>query len=52
MFGDVEKRLYLKDMVDFKIYDVATRKTSNCIIHIAQYLKKHRQSDNEIWSVK
>ena len=38
-------------MVNFKIYDVTTWLTNNCNTHIAQYLTKERQSDNEIWSV-
>ena len=42
----VEKR-----KVNFKIYDVKTWETNNCHAHIAQYLKKLRQSDNDIWSV-
>ena len=40
-----------KDSVNFKIYDVRTCKTNNFNTHIAQYLVKERQSDNEIWSV-
>ena len=40
-----------KDKIVFKIYGVTTWLTNNCNIHIDQYLKKYRQSDNEIWSV-
>ena len=37
--------------VNSKIYDVTDWTTYNYNIHIAQYLKKLRQSCNEIWSV-
>ena len=33
------------------MFDLITWKTSNCNIHITEYLKKNMQSDNEIWSV-
>ena len=39
LFGHVEKRLYLKDNVDFNIYDVKTWLTNDCNTIIAQYLK-------------
>ena len=45
------KLLYKKVMVNFKIYDIANWITNNYNTHIAQYLKKERQSRNEIWSV-
>ena len=32
-----------KYKINFKIYDVTTRETNNCNIHIAQYLKKYMQ---------
>ena len=51
LFGHVEKRLDLKDQVNFEIYDVTAWLKNNCNTHIAQYLKKKTQSDNEIWSV-
>ena len=44
LFGHVRKRLDKKDKVDFRIYDVATWGTNNYNTHIAQYLKKQRQS--------
>ena len=51
LFGHVEKPLDWEDEVNFEIYDVTTWLTNNCNTYIAQYLKKLRQSDNEIWSV-
>ena len=33
---------------NFKIYDVIYRETNNYNTHIAQYLKKRKQLDNEI----
>ena len=51
LFGHVEKRLDLKDKVNFEIHDVTAWLKNNCNTHIAQYLKKKKQSDNEIWSV-
>ena len=38
-------------MVNFKIHDVTTWLTNNCNTHIAQYLTKERQPDNETWSI-
>ena len=32
----------------FKIFDITPWLTNNCNTHIAQYLKKQRQSDDEI----
>ena len=46
-----KKRLDKKAMLNFKIYDVTDWTANNCNIHITQYLKKERQSGNEIWSV-
>ena len=40
IFGHVEKRLWLKDKINSKIYNVATWLTNNCNTHIEQYLKK------------
>ena len=37
--------------VNFKIYGLRDWATNNCNKHIAQYLKKKRQSGNEIWLV-
>ena len=37
--------------VNFKIHDVTTWLTVNCNTHIAQYLMKQRQLDNETWSI-
>ena len=37
--------------VNFKIYGLRDWTTNNCNKHIAQYLKKKRQSGNEIWLV-
>ena len=45
LLGHVGKRLDYKGKVNFKVYDVATRETNECNTHIAQYLKKLRQSD-------
>ena len=39
----------MKAKVNFKIYDVTDWTTNNYNTHIAQYLKKQSQSDNEIW---
>ena len=49
-FSHVEKWLGQKDKVNFKIYDITTWETNNCNTHITQYLKKEKQSDNEIES--
>ena len=43
-----EKQLDKKDKVNFKIYDVTGWQINNYKTHIAQYLKKERQSANEI----
>ena len=51
LFRHVLKWLDKKDKVDFKFYEVTAWLTNNCNTHIAQYLEKWRQSDNEIWSV-
>ena len=50
LFGHVEKQLDSKDQVNFNIYDVKTWETTNHNTHIAQYLKKQRESEYEIWS--
>ena len=50
-FYDMQKLFYKKVMVNFKIYDTVNWITNNYNTHIAQYLKKERQSRNEIWSV-
>ena len=51
LFGHVEKRFDWKDKVNFKIYNVTAWLSSNFNAHIAQYLKKQKESDNETWSV-
>ena len=51
LFGQVGKRLDLKNKVNFKNYDITTWETNDCNTHIIQYLKKKRQSGNEIWLV-
>ena len=51
IFGHVSKRLDKKDKVNLKFYDITVWLTNNCNTHIAQYLEKKRQSNNEIWSV-
>ena len=38
VFGHVEKTAWLKDKVNFEIYDVTAWLTKNCNTHIAQYL--------------
>ena len=43
-----EKQLDKKGKVNFKIYDVTGWQINNYKTHIAQYLKKERQSANEI----
>ena len=45
-----EKGVEQKYKVNFKIYDVTAWLTNNYNTHIAQYLTKERQPDNEIWS--
>ena len=51
LFGHVEKQLDKKAKVNFKIYGVTDWTKNNYKINIVQYLKKWRQSDNEILSV-
>ena len=46
-----ENGLINKPQVNFKINDTTTRQTNNDNTHVAQHLKKERQSDNETWSV-
>ena len=41
----------LSDELNFKIYDLITRLTNNYNTHIAKYLTKYKQLENEIWSV-
>ena len=36
---------------DLKICNVRTWETNNYNTHIAQYVKKKKQSDNAIWSI-
>ena len=50
-FCRVGKRIDKKDEVNFNIYDVINWETNKYNTYIAQYLKKLRQSENEIWSV-
>ena len=52
IFDHVRKRLDQKAKVNFKIYDVTSCIINNYNTHIARCLKKQRQSDNEILSVK
>ena len=40
LFDHVEKQLDKKNKVEFKISDVTTWLASNCVVVIAQYLKK------------
>ena len=40
-----------KDRVNFEVHDVTTWFTNNCNAHIARYLTKKRQPDNEIWPI-
>ena len=49
--GHVVKMSDKKAEINFKIYDVKDWIATNYNIHIAQYRKKLRQPDNEIWSV-
>ena len=51
LFGQVAKQLDQKDKVNLRFYDVIAWLINNCNTHIAKYLVKQRQSDNEIWSV-
>ena len=46
-----KKWLDQKDIVSFKIYDATTWLTNNCNTQIDQYLKKGRQSGNDIWQL-
>ena len=48
IFGQIRKRLGNKAKFNFKIYDVIYWETNNYNTHIAQYLKKRKQLDNEI----
>ena len=51
-FGHIGKRLNKKAQVNFKVHDVIYYwETTNYNAHVAQYLKKSRRLDNEIWSV-
>ena len=50
-FRHVEKWLDWKDKFNFLSYDVTKREANKCKTHIVQYLKKKKQSENEIWSV-
>ena len=50
-FRHVGKWLDKKAKVYFKIYVVINWEINNYNRHIAQYLKKEKQSDNKIWSV-
>ena len=51
LFGHLEKWLDQKDKAKFKTYNVTNLLKNNNNTHIDQYLKKERQSANEIWSV-
>ena len=51
LFTHAEKMAWLKEKVNFKIYDVTTWLTNNYNTYIAQYLKNYRQPGNEICSV-
>ena len=51
IFGLVGKRHDKKAKVIFKIYDATNWITNNYNTHIAVYVKKEGQSDNDIWSV-
>ena len=51
LFGHLEKCLDQKDKAKFKTYNVTNLLKNNNNTHIDQYLKKERQSANEIWSV-
>ena len=48
-FWSCKKRFEQKDKFNFKIYDVIAWLKNSYIRHIAQYLTKKRQYDNEIW---
>ena len=51
LFDHEVKRLEKKDKVNFNFFDVIAWLTNNCNTHIAQYIDKLKQSDNEIRSV-
>ena len=51
IFCHVGKQLDMKKKVNLKIYNITVWETNNYNIHIAQYLKKYNQPDDEIWSV-
>ena len=51
VFGNVEKTASLKSRVSFKTYDVTAWSTNNYNTHIAEYLAKQSQIDNENWPV-
>ena len=47
----LKKRLDQKDKINFKIHDVTAWLTNNYNTHIAQYITKQTQRDNETWSI-
>ena len=47
-FGQVEKRLDQQYKTNFKMYDVKAWETNNFNTHIAHYLKKLKQTGNEV----
>ena len=51
LLGYIEKRLAKNAMVNFKICDVTDWTTNNNNIHIIQYLKKKKKTENVIWSI-
>ena len=51
LFGLEGERLDKKAKVNFKIFNVTDWETNNYNTHFAQYLKKQRQSYDEILSV-
>ena len=51
LFAYSAKKLDYKDKVNLKISDVTAWLINPCNTHIAQYLEKENESDNEIWSV-
>ena len=48
-FGYGGKRFDMKINVNFKLYGVINWIANNYNTHIAEYLKKEKQSHNEIW---
>ena len=50
LFDHYQKTAWLKDKVNFKIYDVITWWANNWNTYITQYLTKKRQQDKETWS--